>query len=65
MSKYVAYTTNSKNDQQTIDLKNFDEDAVILFKQDADAVEIYFCLKELYNEFTDMIFFQLWGDNRI
>ena len=64
MSKCFTYTTNSRNDQQTIGLKNFDEDAVILFRQDTDAVEIYFCLKKLYNEFIDMIFFQLWGDNR-
>jgi len=45
MSKCFTYTTNSKNDQQTIGLKNLDEDAVILFKQDADAVEIYGSLK--------------------
>ena len=63
MAIYYSFTKEN-DDQRKVELGEIIDSVVILFNKDSKAVDVYFGLKELYNKFTDMLFFGIWGDHK-
>lgn len=62
MSKYLTYAINENHCQQTVDLKNIDDDVVLLFRENAPAGDVLLSLYSLTEHFGKLTQLEIWTD---